>query len=597
MFKKINFKNLLIIYFNLIVMSVISILIIFIIRGVDPKEDPHVVEGYSDDLNLYIAPFQKEIENLWITGKILQSIEGIRILLKMPKQELTKKGPTDLNNRIPRILNLLNDLQASNISPFTEFSIINKNEKSIYKFTTNEKTKKSEFQIASDIPLEIKNFITNYHREQSPLTKEFLRFKILPPDLREFLILIPIWDDDEFLGTVILGKTLKENIRNLFFPEMTGEKSSIFLIDEKFKLLKKEEQQSSIFDYFPEIPKTFFPGKENIFWDKKENLYIKTKFVSMFNGVKTYYMLQKVPKKIVNAHLDLFKKKLISLSLFLLVVVTLLDFLVISKGFKPLRKIVIDLNGAAKIIKKSSVILNDTSTSWAESSMESSSGIETIVNSMDGFLKTFGEIKEETEKADIISKKGTALANSIRIEMEKLLASIKEISTTSKKIEDINKIIGEISFQTNLLALNASVEAARAGEHGRGFAIVAESIRELADKTAQSTDEISRLILDAWTKSQKGSRAANNSHEIINEVITNIKETRLVVENINNSILGQYEQIGPVKNGLSIIQNTVKSGTSNAIKGNEISVGLNSQTIKLTEIVTNLSETIVGKIN
>jgi len=274
-----------------------------------------------------------------------------------------------------------------------------------------------------------------------------------------------------------------------------------------------------------------------------------------------------------------------------------LDFFVISKGFKPLRKIVIDLNGTAKIIKSSSLILNDTSTSWAESSMESSSGIETIVDSMDGFLKTFSEIKEETEKADHISKKGTALANSIRIETEKLLASIKEISNTSKKIEDINKIIGEISFQTNLLALNASVEAARAGEHGRGFAIVAESIRELADKTAQSTDEISRLILDAWTKSQKGSREANNSNEIIAEVISNVNEMRSVVENINNSILGQYEQIGPVKNGLSIIQNTVKSGTSNAIKGNEISIGLNSQTIKLTEIVTNLSETIVGKIN
>ncbi|MFI5390898.1 MAG: methyl-accepting chemotaxis protein, partial [Bacteriovoracales bacterium] len=439
--------------------------------------------------------------------------------------------------------------------------------------------------------------IKDYHREQNTTSREFLRLKFLPPDLRVYLTLVPIWEGDEFLGVVILGNTIKENLRGLFFPEKTDEKSSTFLIDEKFRTQEGAELQTSIFDSYPEIPKTFFSGKENIFWDKEENLYLKTKFVSKFNGGRTWFALQRVPKKILSAHLDLFKKKLISLSLFLLVVVTLLDFLVISKGFKPLRKIVIDLNGAAKIIKKSSVILNDTSTSWAESSMESSSGIETIVNSMDGFLKTFGQIKEETEKADIISKKGTALANSIRIEMEKLLASIKEISTTSKKIEDINKIIGEISFQTNLLALNASVEAARAGEHGRGFAIVAESIRELADKTAQSTDEISRLILDAWTKSQKGSRAANNSHEIINEVITNIKETRLVVENINNSILGQYEQIGPVKNGLSIIQNTVKSGTSNAIKGNEISIGLNSQTIKLTEIVTNLSETIVGKIN
>jgi predicted nucleic acid-binding Zn-ribbon protein len=597
MFKKINFKNLLIIYFNLIVISVISILIIFIIRGVDPKEDPHVVDSYLNNLNLYIAPFQKDLDNLWVTGEILQTVEGIRNFLKMPEEELTKKGIPNLQNRITRILTMLTDLNNSTIPVFANFSIIGKNEKSILRFALNEQTGKSEFQIKSDIPLEIKEFIADYKKDQSPTSREFLRLKFLPPDLRVYLTMIPIWEGDEFLGVVILGNTVKENIRTLFFPEKSDKKSSIFLIDEKMRTLKGEELQKSIFDFFPEIPHGFISGKENIFWDKKENLYLKTKFLSMFNGGRTWVALQRIPKKIVTAHLDLFKKKLITLSLFLLVVVTVLAFFVISKGFKPLRKIVIDLNGAAKIIKKSSLVLNDTSTSWAESSMESSTGIETIVNSMDGFLKTFGEIKEETEKADIISKKGNALANSIRIEMEKLLASIKEISTTSKKIEDINKIIGEISFQTNLLALNASVEAARAGEHGRGFAIVAESIRELADKTAQSTDEISRLILDAWTKSQKGSRAANNSHEIINEVITNIKETRSVVENINNSILGQFEQIGPVKNGLSIIQNTVKSGTSNAIKGNEISVGLNSQTIKLTEIVTNLSETIVGEIN
>jgi methyl-accepting chemotaxis protein len=274
-----------------------------------------------------------------------------------------------------------------------------------------------------------------------------------------------------------------------------------------------------------------------------------------------------------------------------------LNFFVLSNVLSPLKDIIGDLNGSTKIIKNSSHTLNDTSTNWAESTMETASGIETIVISMEGFLKAFHEIKDETEKANHLSKKGGILANSIRVETQKLLDSIKEISTTSKKIEEINKIIGDISFQTNLLALNASVEAARAGDHGRGFAIVAESIRELADKTAQSTDEISKLILESWTKAQKGSRAATNSNEIISEVVGNIEQMSSAVENINNSIRDQFQMVGPMKNGLSLIKNTVIAGTSNALRGSEVSQSLNAQTVKLTEVVENLSETIVGKIN
>jgi methyl-accepting chemotaxis protein len=174
---------------------------------------------------------------------------------------------------------------------------------------------------------------------------------------------------------------------------------------------------------------------------------------------------------------------------------------------------------------------------------QTSASIEQMAASVQQVALTVSEASRLTERATEVAQGGRSAVSktvdgmgAITEAMQGVLQVMERLGRSSEEIGAIVAVIDDIADQTNLLALNAAIEAARAGEHGRGFAVVADEVRKLAERSAKATGEIAALITgiqqeteQAVTRTYQGDAAiregmslANTAGEALNEIVSSV---------------------------------------------------------------------------
>ena len=170
----------------------------------------------------------------------------------------------------------------------------------------------------------------------------------------------------------------------------------------------------------------------------------------------------------------------------------------------------------------------------------------------------------------------------VREETERNAHTLLELQNRSQEIQGITQIIDQVAEQTNLLALNAAIEAARAGEHGRGFAVVADEVRQLASKTTDATREIGDKL--------------NGIHAEVNQSANTMKQLVEVVENT----VSDAEQVGTLLQNISDLSRQADQGISQIAQAVNIHVGAIdeiSQALSGVESALAITETEVADIS
>ncbi|MFD1929524.1 methyl-accepting chemotaxis protein [Sporosarcina siberiensis] len=252
-----------------------------------------------------------------------------------------------------------------------------------------------------------------------------------------------------------------------------------------------------------------------------------------------------------------------------------------------------ETNRATDQIVGSTQDISESAESQSTMAQDSERTVQTMaksINDIQFYMERVREAADESYKKMQLGKseleKSSRIMEEIQTKTSQAGSSIHQLGSKSNEIGKIVGLIADISAQTNLLALNAAIEAARAGEHGKGFAVVADEVRKLAEESNRSASQINQLVLGIQGDIEQSVQMMVEGEQSVQDGIESLRFTGQEFEQIEQSTM---EIVKEAKQVSSSVRH-VNDGTEQMVQAVEETAKMVSQSAELTGTLAAASE-------
>jgi methyl-accepting chemotaxis protein len=250
----------------------------------------------------------------------------------------------------------------------------------------------------------------------------------------------------------------------------------------------------------------------------------------------------------------------------------------LTHSLHEVRSVVDSISTASTQIASGNQDLSSRTEQTASNLQETASSIEQLTGTVRQSADSASQANQLASSAAQVAERGGEV-------MSKVVETMEDINSSSKRISDIISVIDGIAFQTNILALNAAVEAARAGEQGRGFAVVASEVRSLAQRSANAAKEIKGLIGMSVDKVEVGTRLVQDAGATMAEIVASVQRVTDIIGEITAAASEQSEGIGQVNSAVGQLDQMTQQNAALVEESAAAAESLKEQSVRLSGVV------------